>query len=66
MSSALYIVLDRKIPGADTFANGKSLAKHKDALERFNLRAQGLSSPQAGQQHTDTASPAVDSVRWRA
>jgi hypothetical protein len=38
MSSALYIVLDRKIPGADTFVNGKSLAKHKDELEAMAKR----------------------------
>jgi hypothetical protein len=38
MSSALYIVLDRKIPGADTFVNGKSLAKHKDELETMAKR----------------------------
>jgi len=35
MSAALYIVLDRKIPGADTFVNGKSLAKHNDKLEQM-------------------------------
>jgi hypothetical protein len=29
MSSALYIILDRKIPGADTFVDGKSLARLK-------------------------------------
>jgi hypothetical protein len=39
MSSALYIILDREIPGADTFVNGKSLARHNDELEKI---AKGL------------------------
>ncbi len=38
MSAALYIILDRKIPGADTFVNGKSLSKHNDELEKMAKR----------------------------
>ena len=33
MSSALYIILERKIPGAETLVNGKSLAKLNEELE---------------------------------
>lgn len=38
MSSALYIILDGKIPGADTFVNGKFLAKHNNELEEMAKR----------------------------
>jgi hypothetical protein len=32
MSSALYIILDREIPGLDTFMNGKALAAAEAAV----------------------------------
>jgi hypothetical protein len=38
MSSALYIILERTIPGADIFVNGKSLAKNNDELGRMAKR----------------------------
>jgi hypothetical protein len=36
---SLYIILDKKIPGADTYVNGNFLPKHNDKLERM---AKGL------------------------
>ncbi len=42
MSSALYIVLDRKVPGLDTFMNGKALAAAEEVVtancERLGVR----------------------------
>jgi hypothetical protein len=38
MSAALYIILERTIPGADTYVNGKSLAKNIDELGRMAKR----------------------------
>jgi hypothetical protein len=42
MSSALYIVLDREVPGLDTFMNGKALAAAEEVVtancERLNVR----------------------------
>ena len=42
MSSALYIVLDREIPGLDTFMNGKALAAAEEVVtahcERLGVR----------------------------
>jgi|SRR5690242_15702310 len=32
---SLYIVLEKKIPGADTHVNGNFLSKHNDELERI-------------------------------
>ena len=32
MSSALYIVLDREVPGLDTFMNGKALAAAEEVV----------------------------------
>ena len=32
---SLYIVLEKKIPEADTYVNGNSLSKHNDELERI-------------------------------
>lgn len=42
MSSALYIVLDRAVPGLDTFMNGKALAAAEEVVtahcERLGVR----------------------------
>jgi len=38
MSLAWYIVPEREIPGFDTFANGKALAKANDVLEAIATR----------------------------
>jgi hypothetical protein len=42
MSSALYIVLDREVPGLDTFMNGKALAAAEEVVtancERLGVR----------------------------
>src|SRR4051795_709471 len=42
MSSALYIVLDREVPGLDTFMNGKALAAAEEVVtancERLDVR----------------------------
>jgi hypothetical protein len=38
MGAALYIILERKIPGADIYVNGKSLAKNNDELGRIAKR----------------------------
>jgi len=35
---SLFIVLDRKIPGADTCVNGNFLSKHNDELEKMAKR----------------------------
>lgn len=34
----MYIVVQGEDPGYDTFVNGRSLARHEDALERLALR----------------------------
>jgi hypothetical protein len=34
----MYIVVEGEDPGFDTFVNGRSLARHEDALERLALR----------------------------
>lgn len=38
MGAALYIILERTIPGADICVNGKSLAKNNDELGRMAKR----------------------------
>ena len=42
MSTALYIVLDREVPGLDTFMNGKALAAAEEVVtahcERLGVR----------------------------
>jgi hypothetical protein len=38
MSAALCIILERTIPGTDTYVNGKSLAKNIDELGRMAKR----------------------------
>lgn len=35
---SLYIILDKKIPGADIYVNGNSLSKNSDELERMARR----------------------------
>lgn len=35
---SLYIVLDKKIPGADTYVNGNFLSKHNEELEKMAKR----------------------------
>ncbi len=34
----MYIVVEGEDPGFDTFVNGRSLARHEDALEKLALR----------------------------
>lgn len=34
----MYIVIEGEDPGFDTFVNGRSLARHEDALEKLALR----------------------------
>jgi hypothetical protein len=34
----MYIVVEGDDPGFDTFVNGRSLARHEDALERLAMR----------------------------
>jgi hypothetical protein len=38
MAASMYIVVQGEDPGYDTFVNGRSLARHEDALERLALR----------------------------
>src|ERR1700758_2330627 len=38
MAASMYIVVQGEDPGFDTFVNGRSLARHEDALERLALR----------------------------
>ena len=35
---SLYIVVEKKIPGADNYVNGNSLSKHNDELEKMAKR----------------------------
>ncbi|MEO8735473.1 MAG: hypothetical protein ABI380_02940 [Edaphobacter sp.] len=37
MAASMYIVVEGVDPGFDTFVNGRSLARHEDALERLAL-----------------------------
>ncbi len=37
MSASMYIVVQGEDPGFDTFVNGRSMARHEDALERLAL-----------------------------
>jgi len=38
MAASMYIVVQGEDPGFDIFVNGRSLARHEDALERLALR----------------------------
>lgn len=38
MAASMYIVVEGEDPGFDIFVNGRSLARHEDALERVALR----------------------------
>jgi hypothetical protein len=38
MAASMYIVVEGEDPGFHTFVNGRSLARHEDALERLALR----------------------------
>jgi hypothetical protein len=38
MAASMYIVVEGEDPGFDIFVNGRSLARHEDALERLALR----------------------------
>jgi len=38
MAASMYIVVEGDDPGFDIFVNGRSLARHEDALERLALR----------------------------
>ena len=38
MAASMYIVVKGEDPGFDTFVNGRSLARHEDALEKLALR----------------------------
>ena len=38
MAASMYIVVEGDDPGFDTFVNGRSLARHEDALEKLALR----------------------------
>jgi hypothetical protein len=38
MAASMYIVVEGEDPGFDTFVNGRSLARHEDALEKLALR----------------------------
>jgi hypothetical protein len=38
MAASMYIVVEGEDPGYDIFVNGRSLARHEDALERLALR----------------------------
>jgi hypothetical protein len=44
MGTAYFIVLEEKIPGLDTFMNGKSLARHIGPLDKA-ARALGVRPP---------------------
>jgi hypothetical protein len=37
MAAAMYIVVEGEDPGFDIFVNGRSLARHEDALEKLAL-----------------------------
>ncbi len=37
MAASMYIVVQGEDPGFDTFVNGRSMARHEDALERLAL-----------------------------
>ena len=37
MAASMYIVVEGEDPGYDIFVNGRSLARHEDALERLAL-----------------------------
>src|ERR1700761_6476150 len=37
MAASMYIVVEGEDPGFDIFVNGRSLARHEDALERLAL-----------------------------
>ena len=38
MAASMYIVVEGEDPGFDIFVNGRSLARHEDALERVALK----------------------------
>jgi hypothetical protein len=38
MAASMYIVVEGEDPGFDIFVNGRSLARHEDALEKLALR----------------------------
>src|SRR5216683_1425415 len=38
MAASMYIVVEGEDPGFDIFVNGRSLARHEDALERLALK----------------------------
>jgi len=38
MAASMYIVVQGEDPGFDIFVNGRSLARHEDALEKLALR----------------------------
>jgi hypothetical protein len=38
MAASMYIVVEGDDPGYDIFVNGRSLARHEDAVERLALR----------------------------
>jgi hypothetical protein len=38
MAASMYIVVEGEDPGFDIFVNGRSLARHEDALERLAVR----------------------------
>ena len=42
MAASMYIVVEGEDPGFDIFVNGRSLARHEDALERVGV---GVGSP---------------------
>ncbi len=37
MAASMYIVVEGEDPGFDTFVNGRSMARHEDALEKLAL-----------------------------
>ena len=38
MAASMYIVVEGEDPGFDIFVNGRSIARHEDALERLALK----------------------------
>ena len=38
MAASMYIVVEGEDPGFDIFVNGRSMARHEDALERLALK----------------------------
>ncbi len=38
MAASMYIVVEGEDPGFDIFVNGRSMARHEDALEKLALR----------------------------